>query len=212
MCVLNGSCLISGVKIGIESLPRSETSLLSLKLGGLFLRDLTTQGSIFPFLVSPKLVNLTAQKCDLFKVYKIKQILSKLSNSFVIICNKTINFRIRLSHLDKAVAQKAALVSTFVKHLYFTLLTSICTSIIQASSFFYSLCSAYDVESSASPVFQMIYERNPIRCKFERRLEVNTSPLNIIYNPQAIKKVADFFYKGRVHTSGISLFQNKNLH
>lgn len=59
------------------------------------------------------------------------------------------------------------------------------------------------MESSASPVFEMVYERNPIRCRFERRLEVNTSPLNIIYNPQAIKKVADFFYKGRVHTSGI---------
>lgn len=57
-------------------------------------------------------------------------------------------------------------------------------------------------ESSASPVFEMIYERNPVRCKFERRLEVNTSPLNIVYNPQAIKKVTEFFYKGRVHTSG----------
>uniref|UniRef100_A0A3B4CNR3 UBA domain-containing protein n=1 Tax=Pygocentrus nattereri TaxID=42514 RepID=A0A3B4CNR3_PYGNA len=107
----------SGVKIGVESLPRSESSLLSVRLGGLFLRDLTTQGSIFPVLVSPKPV------------------------------------------------------STYM-------------------------------ESSASPVFEMIYERNPIRSKFERRLEVNTSPLNIIYNPQAIKKVADFFYKGRVHTSG----------
>lgn len=51
----------------------------------------------------------------------------------------------------------------------------------------------------------MIYERNPVRCKFERRLEVRTSPLNIIYNPQAIKKVTEFFYKGRVHTSGQSL-------
>lgn len=58
--------------------------------------------------------------------------------------------------------------------------------------------------SSASPVFEMIYERNPVRCKFERRLEVSTSPLNIIYNPQAIKKVTEFFYKGRVHTSGES--------
>lgn len=64
------------------------------------------------------------------------------------------------------------------------------------------LSSGSDVESSAPPVFEMIYERNPIRSKFERRLEVNTSPLNIIYNPQAIKKVAEFFYKGRVHTSG----------
>lgn len=69
--------------------------------------------------------------------------------------------------------------------------------------FSYTFCPDSDVESSASPVFEMIYERNPIRSRFERRLEVKTSPLNIIYNPQAIKKVADFFYKGRVHTSGI---------
>lgn len=69
--------------------------------------------------------------------------------------------------------------------------------------FIYKFCLDSDMESSASPVFEMIYERNPIRSRFERRLEVNTSPLNIIYNPQAIKKVADFFYKGRVHTSGI---------
>ena len=62
----------------------------------------------------------------------------------------------------------------------------------------------FNAESSSSPVFEMIYERNPARCKFERRLEVNTSPLNIIYNPQAIKKVTEFFYKGRVHTSGKS--------
>ena len=47
----------SGVKVGVESLPRSETSLFSVKLGGLFLRDLTTQGSIFPVLVSPKPVS-----------------------------------------------------------------------------------------------------------------------------------------------------------
>lgn len=59
---------------------------------------------------------------------------------------------------------------------------------------------------SSSPVFEMIYERNPVRCKFERRLEVKTSPLNIIYNPQAMKKVTEFFYKGRVHTSGTSLY------
>uniref|UniRef100_A0AAZ3RG97 UBA domain-containing protein n=1 Tax=Oncorhynchus tshawytscha TaxID=74940 RepID=A0AAZ3RG97_ONCTS len=114
----------SEVKVGVESLPRSESSLLSVKLGGLFLRDLTTQGTIFPFLVSPKPVR----------------------------------------------EQQARL----------------------------SEC----LKSSASPVFEMIYERNPVRCKFERRLEVNTSPLNIIYNPQAIKKVTEFFYKGRVHTSG----------
>uniref|UniRef100_A0A8C2EHE7 Vacuolar protein sorting 13 homolog D n=1 Tax=Cyprinus carpio TaxID=7962 RepID=A0A8C2EHE7_CYPCA len=119
----------SGVKIGVESLPRSESSLFTVKLGGLFLRDLTTQGSIFPVLVSPKPVS------------------------------------------------------------FFSYLKLIQTN-----------CS--DVESSAPPVFEMIYECNPIRSKFERRLEVNTSPLNIIYNPQAIKKVAEFFYKGRVHTSG----------
>lgn len=56
----------------------------------------------------------------------------------------------------------------------------------------------------------MIYERNPVRCKFERRLEVRTSPLNIIYNPQAIKKVTEFFYKGRVHTSG-EFIQGRDL-
>lgn len=51
------SCFLfcfTGVKIGVESLPRSESSLLTVKLGGLFLRDLTTQGSVFPVLVSPK--------------------------------------------------------------------------------------------------------------------------------------------------------------
>lgn len=52
------------------------------------------------------------------------------------------------------------------------------------------------------PVFEMLYERNPAHSHFERRLNVSTRPLNIIYNPQAIKKVADFFYKGKVHTSG----------
>ena len=62
-----------------------------------------------------------------------------------------------------------------------------------------------NADPSAAPVFEMIYERNPVRCKFERRLEVNTSPLNIIYNPQAIKKVTEFFYKGRVHPSGESV-------
>lgn len=63
------------------------------------------------------------------------------------------------------------------------------------------LLSECDAEWT-SPVFEMIYERNPVRSKFERRLEVSTSPLNIIYNPQAMKKVTEFFYKGRVHTSG----------
>uniref|UniRef100_A0A3Q2EIY1 Vacuolar protein sorting 13 homolog D n=1 Tax=Cyprinodon variegatus TaxID=28743 RepID=A0A3Q2EIY1_CYPVA len=120
----------SGVKVMVESLPRSESSLLSVKLGSLFLRDLTTQGTMFPFLVSPKMVRLDEQ--------------SML--------------------------------------MYFVL----------------SECNS----ESTSPVFEMIYERNPVRSKFERRLEVNTSPLNIIYNPQAMKKVTEFFYKGRVHTSG----------
>lgn len=47
----------TGVKVMVESLPRSESSLLSVKLGSLFLRDLTTQGTIFPVLVSPKTVS-----------------------------------------------------------------------------------------------------------------------------------------------------------
>jgi len=64
---------------------------------------------------------------------------------------------------------------------------------------------------SPSPVFEMLYERNPARCTFERRLEVNTSPLNIIYNPQAIKKVTEFFYKGRVHTSGQTSWSHSEL-
>uniref|UniRef100_A0A3Q3FFG1 Vacuolar protein sorting 13 homolog D n=1 Tax=Labrus bergylta TaxID=56723 RepID=A0A3Q3FFG1_9LABR len=119
----------SGVKVTLESLPRSESSLLSVKLGGLFLRDLTTQGTIFPVLVSPKTVH-------------------------------------RSGHMQTV----------------------------------HATCSSH--KCSSPPVFEMIYERNPVRCKFERRLEVNTSPLNIIYNPQAIKKVTEFFYKGRVHTSG----------
>ncbi|XP_071393480.1 intermembrane lipid transfer protein VPS13D [Centroberyx affinis] len=124
----------SGVKVIVESLPRSESSLLSVELGGLFLRDLTTQGTIFPVLVSPK------------------------TDKVVVAINQPFE---------------------------------------QSSS-----SSGCNLESSAPPVFEMIYERNPVRCKFERRLEVNTSPLNIIYNPQAIKKVTEFFYKGRVHTSG----------
>lgn len=41
----------------VESLPRTESSLLSVKLSTLFLRDLTTQGTIFPVLVSPKPVS-----------------------------------------------------------------------------------------------------------------------------------------------------------
>lgn len=128
----------SGVKISVESLPRSESSLLSVKLGGLFLRDLTTLDSIFPVLVSPK-PNKTA--------VTISQPFGQSTST------------------DKG-------------------------------------STGTDKDSSAPPVFEMIYERNPKSSRFERRLEVNTSPLNIIYNPQAIKKMADFFYKGRVHTSG----------
>ncbi|KAJ8387217.1 hypothetical protein AAFF_G00159360 [Aldrovandia affinis] len=126
----------SGVNIGVESLPRSESSLLSVKLGGLFLRDLTTQGTIFPVLVSPKPDKMAGPISQPFG--------QPTENS----------------------------------------------------------SSAPNMETSAPPVFEMIYERNPAWSKFERCLEVNTSPLNIIYNPQAIKKVSDFFYKGRVHTSG----------
>ncbi|XP_077367984.1 intermembrane lipid transfer protein VPS13D isoform X2 [Festucalex cinctus] len=126
---------VSEVKVVVESLPRSESSLLSVKLGGLFLRDLTTHGTIFPVLVSPK------------------------TDKVVIAVNQTSG---------------------------------------QPSS----NPGSSSAESFSSPVFEMIYERNPVRSKFERRLEVNTSPLNIIYNPQAIKKVTEFFYKGRVHSSG----------
>ncbi|XP_041130652.1 vacuolar protein sorting-associated protein 13D-like isoform X3 [Polyodon spathula] len=123
----------SGVKIGVESLPRTDSSLLSVQLGGLFMRDLTTQGTIFPVLVSPK--------------PSIGQPFGQSSGSE--------------------------------------------TQYTGPSS-----------ESTQPPVFEMIYERNPSHSDFERRLEVSTSPLNIIYNQQAIKKVTDFFYKGKVHTTG----------
>ncbi|XP_061647829.1 intermembrane lipid transfer protein VPS13D isoform X2 [Phyllopteryx taeniolatus] len=126
---------VSEVKVVMESLPRSESSLLSVKLDGLFLRDLTTHDTIFPVLVSPK------------------------TDKVVITVNQTSG---------------------------------------QPSS----KPGSSNAESFSSPVFEMLYERNPVRSKFERRLEVNTSPLNIIYNPQAIKKVTEFFYKGRVHSSG----------
>ncbi|XP_053704503.1 intermembrane lipid transfer protein VPS13D [Synchiropus splendidus] len=124
----------SDVNVIVESLPRSESSLLSVKLGGLFLRDLTTKDTIFPVLIS--------QKMD-------KNFLSS-SQPFG-----------------------------------------------QSPS-----SSGCDEQCSSSPVFEMLYERNPVKCKFERRLEVNTSPLNIIYNPDAIKQVIEFFFKGKVHTSG----------
>ncbi|MEQ2226051.1 hypothetical protein ILYODFUR_023707, partial [Ilyodon furcidens] len=91
------------VKVIVESLPRSESSLLSVKLGSLFLRDLTTQGTMFPFLVSPK--------------------------------------------MDKVVV---ALNQSMSPH---------------------STATEGNAEWT-SPVFEMIYERNPVRSKFERRLEV----------------------------------------
>lgn len=49
----------------VESLPRSESSLLAVKLDTLFLRDLTTQGTIFPFLVSPKTVQMRSRQLQL---------------------------------------------------------------------------------------------------------------------------------------------------
>ncbi|XP_048417069.2 intermembrane lipid transfer protein VPS13D isoform X1 [Stegostoma tigrinum] len=126
----------SGVKIGVESSPRTESSLFSVQLGGLFLRDLATQGSLFPVLVSPKPEKDAA-----------------------------------------SLSQTLGLRST------------------SEATAFRSLCKM-------PSVFEMVYEKNPIRSNYERRLEVSTRPLNIIYNPLVIKKVADFFYKGKVHTSG----------
>lgn len=55
-------CVFTGVKVTVESLPRSESSLLAVKLDTLFLRDLTTQGTIFPFLVSPKTVKIISRQ------------------------------------------------------------------------------------------------------------------------------------------------------
>ncbi|XP_077787399.1 intermembrane lipid transfer protein VPS13D isoform X3 [Podarcis muralis] len=127
----------SGVTILAESLPRRNSSLFKVQLGGLFLRDLATEGTIFPVLVFPN-----PQK----EVGCVSSIGLQTSSS------------------DTSNESAAA--------------------------------------DTAVPVFEMLYERNPVRSNFERRLEVSTRPLNIIYNPQAIKKVADFFYKGRVHTSG----------
>uniref|UniRef100_A0A8C3DPQ3 Vacuolar protein sorting 13 homolog D n=1 Tax=Corvus moneduloides TaxID=1196302 RepID=A0A8C3DPQ3_CORMO len=123
----------SGVKILAESLPRRKSSLLKVQLGGLFLRDLATEGTIFPVLVFPNPVG------------------EKNPISYYVGC-----------------------------------------IIVYENNF----------ADPDAPVFEMLYERNPIHSTFERRLEVSTRPLNIIYNPQAIKKVADFFYKGRVHSSG----------
>ncbi|XP_078095172.1 intermembrane lipid transfer protein VPS13D isoform X5 [Mustelus asterias] len=131
----------SGVKIGVESSPRTESSLLSMQLGGLFLRDLATQGSLFPVLVSTKPEKDAASLSQTLGMH---------------------------STLSDATGMHPA---------------------------FGSLCKM-------PPVFEMIYEKNPVRSNYERRLEVSTRPLNIIYNPLVIKKVADFFYKGKVHTSG----------
>ncbi|XP_032904332.1 vacuolar protein sorting-associated protein 13D isoform X5 [Amblyraja radiata] len=131
----------SGVKIGVESSPRTESTLFSVQLGGLFLRDMATQGSLFPVLVSPKPENDAAS------------------------LSQTLGMRSTLS---------------------------------ETANVNPALCSP----SKLPPVFEMIYEKNPVWSNYERRLEVSTRPLNIIYNPLVIKKVADFFYKGKVHTSG----------
>ncbi|KAK9392132.1 vacuolar protein sorting-associated protein 13D [Crotalus adamanteus] len=125
----------SGVTILAETLPRRNSSLLKVQLGSLFVRDLATEGTIFPVLVFPN---------------PLKEVGCASSVS------------------------------------------------LQTSSSDTSNQSSED----AVPVFEMLYEKNPARSNFERRLEVSTQPLNIIYNPQAIKKVADFFYKGRVLSSG----------
>uniref|UniRef100_A0A493THQ0 Vacuolar protein sorting 13 homolog D n=1 Tax=Anas platyrhynchos platyrhynchos TaxID=8840 RepID=A0A493THQ0_ANAPP len=127
----------SGVKILAESLPRRNSSLLKVQLGGLFLRDLATEGTIFPVLVFPN----PQKEVGCVSSFGLQNLSSEMTNQNI-------------------------------------------------------------VADPDAPVFEMLYERNPIHSNFERRLEVSTRPLNIIYNPQAIKKVADFFYKGRVHTSG----------
>lgn len=49
----------SDVKLLAESLPRRNSSLLSVRLGGLFLRDLATEGTMFPLLVFPNPVCTT---------------------------------------------------------------------------------------------------------------------------------------------------------
>uniref|UniRef100_A0A667ILP4 Vacuolar protein sorting 13 homolog D n=1 Tax=Lynx canadensis TaxID=61383 RepID=A0A667ILP4_LYNCA len=129
---------ILDVKLLAESLPRRNSSLLSVRLGGLFLRDLATEGTVFPLLVFPN-----SQK----EVGRVSQ-----------------SFGLQTTSADRSDQNPAA--------------------------------------DPDDPVFEMLYERNPVHSHFERRLNVSTRPLNIIYNPQAIKKVADFFYKGKVHTSG----------
>uniref|UniRef100_A0A8D2B1Q4 Vacuolar protein sorting 13 homolog D n=1 Tax=Sciurus vulgaris TaxID=55149 RepID=A0A8D2B1Q4_SCIVU len=128
----------SDVKLLAESLPRRNSSLLLVRLGGLFLRDLATEGTMFPLLVFPN-----PQK----EVGRVSQ-----------------SFGLQTTSSDRS--------------------------------------DQYPAADPDDPVFEMLYERNPVHSHFERRLNVSTRPLNIIYNPQAIKKVADFFYKGKVHTSG----------
>ncbi|XP_045426588.1 vacuolar protein sorting-associated protein 13D isoform X12 [Pipistrellus kuhlii] len=128
----------SDVKLLAESLPRRNSSLLLVRLGGLFLRDLATEGTMFPLLVFPN-----PQK----EVGRVSQ-----------------SFGLQTTSADRS--------------------------------------DHYSAADPDAPVFEMLYERNPVHSHFERRLNVSTRPLNIIYNPQAIKKVADFFYKGKVHTSG----------
>ncbi|XP_006885807.1 PREDICTED: vacuolar protein sorting-associated protein 13D [Elephantulus edwardii] len=128
----------SDVKLVAESLPRRNSSLLLVRLGGLFLRDLATEGTMFPLLVFPN-----PQK----EVGRVSQ-----------------SFGLQTASPDRSDHDPAA--------------------------------------DQNDPVFEMLYERNPVHTHFERRLNVSTRPLNIVYNPQAIKKVADFFYKGKVHTSG----------
>ncbi|XP_017915808.1 PREDICTED: vacuolar protein sorting-associated protein 13D isoform X1 [Capra hircus] len=128
----------SGVKLLAESLPRRNSSLLLVRLGGLFLQDLATEGTMFPLLVFPN-----PQK----EVGRVSQ-----------------SFGLQTASADRS--------------------------------------HHYPAADPDDPVFEMLYERNPVHSHFERRLNVSTRPLNIIYNPQAIKKVADFFYKGKVHTSG----------
>ncbi|KAJ7306492.1 hypothetical protein JRQ81_009847 [Phrynocephalus forsythii] len=127
----------SGVTILAEALPRRNSSLFKVQLGSLFLRDLATEGTIFPLLVFP--------------------------------------------NLEKEVG---------------------CASSVGLQTSSSEASNQSSGNKSCYPVFEMLYERNPVRSNFERRLEVSTQPLNIIYNPQAIKKVADFFYKGKVHSSG----------
>ncbi|XP_023601544.1 vacuolar protein sorting-associated protein 13D isoform X9 [Myotis lucifugus] len=128
----------SDVKLLAESLPRRNSSLLLVRLGGLFLRDLATEGTMFPLLVFPN-----PEK----EVGRVSQ-----------------SFGLQTTSADRS--------------------------------------DHYPAADPDAPVFEMLYERNPVHSHFERRLNVSTRPLNIIYNPQAIKKVADFFYKGKVHTSG----------